>query len=806
MNKVKEKINITGMSCANCAASIEKGLEPKEGVDKIEVNFAADNAFIEYDAEQIDKKEINNTIEQLGYEVVEDDAEQIELEIQEMSCANCATTVEKVLNDLDGVERANVNFGSEKAYVKYDHAKVNVAEMIDSIQNAGYDADKVEGDLFEKQQETKEKAIDKLKKKVIFSAVLSSPLLLAMITNFLNVNIEFLHYPWFQMLLATPVQFFIGWQFYKSAYLNLKVKNAGMDLLVAMGTSAAYFFSIYNGFIKNVPTTTHADLYFEASAILITLILLGKYFEAVAKGKTSQAIKKLMDLKAKTARVIRNGDTVDIPVEDVRIDDQVVVRPGEKIPVDGEIISGNTTIDESMLTGESIPVEKEQGDKVFGGTINKHGSVTFKATGIGKDSVLSNIIRIVEQAQANQPPIQRLADKISAIFVPTVVSIAVITFLLWFFITGNTTAGIIAAVSVLVISCPCALGLATPTAIMVGTGKGAENGILIKNGASLETAYKIDALILDKTGTITKGKPEVTDIVPLNGKSKKEILDITAAVENKSEHPLAETIVKKARDFIDNIKEADDFKSYPGKGVSGKVEGKNVVVGTAKLLTKQKIKLNSEKDKAAELEKEGKTVVMVAIDNQVEALIGIADTIKEDSVTAIKRLKSMGIDLYMITGDNKRTAAAIGKQVGIEKDKILAEVLPENKSDEVKKLQNKGKTVAMAGDGVNDAPALATANIGMAIGSGSDIAIESGDIALMNDSLETIVAAINLSKKTMKKIKQNLFWAFFYNSLGIPIAALGLLSPIIAGAAMSFSSVSVVSNSLSLKRYDPKEN
>ena len=804
MSQITETIKITGMSCANCAASIEKGLKQKQGVKSADVNFAGDSAYVEYDDDFIDRSTINSVIQKLGYDVVEE-GEQLELDIEDMSCANCAQSVEKALSALEGVKDASVNFGSEKAYVEYDSHKISVDEMIKAVEKVGYGAKLADAEIFEKQQKARDDSLKKLRTKVIISAILSFPLLMAMITNFLNLNVEFLHYPWFQMLLATPVQFIIGWRFYKSAFQSLKVKSAGMDLLVAMGTSAAYFFSVYNGFIKSIPEGSHPHLYFEASAMLITLILLGKYFEAVAKGKTSEAIQKLMDLQATTARVIRDGDTVDIPVEQVQIDDRVVVRPGEKIPVDGEIIDGNSSVDESMLTGESIPVEKEKGDQVYGGTINQYGSLTFQAKGIGKNSVLSNIIKIVEQAQANQPPIQRLADKISAIFVPAVVSIAVLTFLLWFFITGNTTAGIIAAVSVLVISCPCALGLATPTAIMVGTGKGAENGILIKNGASLETAYKIDALVLDKTGTITKGKPEVTDIVPLNNRSEREVLEITAAVENKSEHPLAETIVKKAREFIDNVPDAQDFESYPGKGVSGKVQNQKVVVGTQKLLRNRKIKLNSEKDKAAELEKEGKTVVMVAIDGKVEALIGIADTIKEDSVEAIKKLKDMGIEIYMITGDNSRTAQAIGKQVGISEENILAEVLPKNKSDEVKKLQDSGKTVAMAGDGVNDAPALATAHVGMAIGSGSDIAIESGDIALMNDSLETIVAAIKLSKKTMRKIKQNLFWAFFYNVLGIPVAAFGLLSPIIAGAAMSFSSVSVVSNSLSLKRYDPKK-
>src|SRR6056297_168354 len=765
----KENLKIAGMSCANCAISIEKGLKNKDGVKDINVNFGADSASIEYDEEKLHSEEIKNVIHDLGYKLIDNESDNsgsVQLSLSGMSCNNCALSIEDTIKNLDGVNKVQVNFSSEKAYVEYNPELINPDKIIEEVNKTRYSASKISQSGYEKQEKVKKQELKNLRNKVIISAILSFPLLLAMIVNFLGIDFALLHKTLFQFLLATPVQFFIGKRFYKNAYHSLKAKTAGMDTLVAMGTSAAYFFSIYNGFIKDVPPGGHRALYFEASAILITLILFGKYLEAVAKGKTSQAIKKLMNLQPKYATVIIDGENKEIPIEKVSINDKILVKPGEKIAVDGVVVNGNSSVDESMITGESIPVEKKSGDKVIGGTINQNGSITFKAKKIGKDTVLSNIIRIVEEAQANQPPIQRLADKVSAIFVPSVVSIAIITFILWMILNGDLNQSFVAAVSVLVISCPCALGLAIPTAIMVGTGLGAKNGILIKNGTSLETAHKITSIIFDKTGTITKGKPVVTDILTFNDVDEKKLLQVSASIENKSEHPLAETIVKEAKNRKIKFLDFKDFKAIPGKGVKANYKKDKIFIGTADLRK----------------------------NNEIIGLIGIADTIKEDSKEVIEQIKSMGIDIYMITGDNQRTAEAIGKQVGIKKGNILANVLPKNKADEVEKLKKNGSVVAMVGDGVNDAPALATADIGMAIGSGSDIAIESGDIALMNNSLFTIVSAIKLSKKTINKVKQNLFWAFIYNTLGIPIAALGFLSPLIAGAAMSFSSVSVVTN------------
>src|SRR6056297_673066 len=804
----KENLKIAGMSCANCAISIEKGLKNKDGVKDINVNFGADSASIEYDEEKLHSEEIKNVIHDLGYKLIDNESDNsgsVQLSLSGMSCNNCALSIEDTIKNLDGVNKVQVNFSSEKAYVEYNPELINPDKIIEEVNKTGYSASKITQSGYEKQEKVKKQELKNLRNKVIISAILSFPLLLAMIVNFLGIDFALLHKTLFQFLLATPVQFFIGKRFYKNAYHSLKAKTAGMDTLVAMGTSAAYFFSIYNGFIKDVPPGGHRALYFEASAILITLILFGKYLEAVAKGKTSQAIKKLMNLQPKYATVIIDGENKEIPIEKVSINDKILVKPGEKIAVDGVVVNGNSSVDESMITGESIPVEKTKNDNVIGGTINQNGSITFKAKKIGKDTVLSNIIRIVEEAQANQPPIQRLADKVSAIFVPSVVSIAIITFILWMILNGDLNQSFVAAVSVLVISCPCALGLAIPTAIMVGTGLGAKNGILIKNGTSLETAHKITSIIFDKTGTITKGKPVVTDILTFNDVDEKKLLQVSASIENKSEHPLAETIVKEAKNRKIKFLDFKDFKAIPGKGVKANYKKDKIFIGTADLMKDNGIDIKQYNEKIHSLENDGKTTVIIGKNDEIIGLIGIADTIKEDSKEVIEQIKSMGIDVYMITGDNQRTAEAIGKQVGIKKDNILANVLPKNKADEVEKLKKEGSVVAMVGDGINDAPALATADIGMAIGSGSDIAIESGDIALMNNSLKTIVAAINLSKKTMSKIKQNLFWAFFYNTLGIPVAALGFLTPIIAGTAMSFSSVSVVSNSLLLKKYKPKK-
>ncbi len=801
----KQSIKISGMSCAACAARIEKGLNRLEGVKLANVNFAIEKATIEFDDDKIDSEKFNETIEKLGFGVVKEDIKKgskAELKITGMSCAACSARIEKKLNKTEGIEQATVNLATQRASVEYDISKVKVSDILKIIHDLGYGAERAEEVNQDKEKEQRLKEIKTLKLTLIISAVLSTPLVLAMVLSMLNIPLlSFLHNPYFQLVIATPVQFIIGFRFYKHAYFALRSKSANMDVLISMGTSAAYFFSLYNVFFEEVQQGMMKNLYFEAAAVIITLILLGKYLEAVAKGKTSDAIKKLMGLQAKTARVIRNGIEEDIPIEEVMLGDIVVVRPGEKLPVDGKIIEGRSSIDESMLTGESIPVEKKAGDYVIGATINKVGTFRFEATKIGKDTALSQIIKMVEDAQGSKAPIQKIADKVSGIFVPVVVGIALITFIIWYLSTGDITKAIVSSVAVLVIACPCALGLATPTAIMVGTGKGAENGILIKGGEHLEMAYKLNAVVLDKTGTITKGQPEVTDIIVLGNFDKSEILKLAAITEKSSEHPLGVAIYEHGKKEFSSIDNPGQFEAIPGRGVKSFVDNRVIYMGTRKLMKERNIAIGNVEAAIAKLEDEGKTAMLMAIDNNLEAIIAVADTLKESSKEAIDELQKMGIDVYMITGDNKRTANAIAKQVGITN--VLAEVLPENKAEEVEKLMAKGKIVAMVGDGINDAPALATANIGMAIGTGTDVAIEAADITLMRGDLRTIPAAIRLSRMTMRKIKQNLFWAFFYNIIGIPFAAFGLLNPMIAGGAMAFSSVSVVTNSLSLKGYDP---
>ncbi len=799
----KENFSITGMSCAACAARIEKGLNKIEGIKQANVNFAIEKATVEYEDTLVNSDKIGEAVRKLGYDVLQQTTSnnnRVELKITGMSCAACSAKIEKRLGKMEGVSAAAVNLATEKANVEFDPSIVKVSDIINVVGNLGYQAEKIEDISQDREKAQREKEIKKLRNELITSAVLSSPLILAMVLSLLKLDVAFLHNQYFQLVIATPVQFIIGWRFYKNAYHALKAKSANMDVLIAMGTSAAYFFSIYNAFfVPEKPGVMMKELYFEAGAVIITLILLGKYFEAVAKGKTSEAIKKLMGLQAKTARVVHNGAEEDIPVEEVEVGYIVVVRPGEKIPVDGKIIEGNSSIDESMLTGESLPVEKKVGDPVIGATINKFGTFKFEATKIGKDTALSQIIKMVEDAQGSKAPIQKIADQVSGIFVPVVIGIALLTFLIWYFAAGDFTAAIVSAVSVLVIACPCALGLATPTAIMVGTGKGAENGILIKGGEHLERAYKLNSIVLDKTGTITKGKPEVTDIIPLNRQDKEELLKIAAIAEKNSEHPLGAAIYERGKADFGNIPDPDGFEAIPGRGIKAIIGDKEVYIGTRKLLNEKGIETNNIENTITGLEDEGKTAMLMAIDNKIEAVVAVADTVKENSREAIEDLLKMGIEVYMLTGDNKRTAAAIAKQVGIKN--VLAEVLPENKAEEVEKLKKQGKIVGMVGDGINDAPALATADIGMAIGTGTDVAIEAADITLMRGDLRSIPTAIKLSKKTMKKIKQNLFWAFIYNIIGIPFAALGLLSPIIAGGAMAFSSVSVVTNSLSLKRF-----
>jgi len=689
------------------------------------------------------------------------------------------------------VEEANVNFSTTKATIIHNE-NVSVKDLIKKINDGGWDATLIkEGEnSFKKQARLQRKERRYYRNLFLFSLIFAIPaFIIGMV--FMWVNIEIPYEGYILWALATPIQFIVGWQFYNGTWTALKNKTANMDSLIALGTSAAYFFSVYA--ILFQPSLGQ---YFETSAILITLVIMGRWFESVAKGKTSDAIKKLMQLSPKIAMVKRNGKFVKISIDDVKVGDIILVKPGEKIPVDGTIIDGHSSVDESMLTGESIPIEKNKGDRVISATINKNGSFTYKATKVGANTTLSQIIKLIDEAQGKKAPIQRFADVVAAYFVPVVIGIALVTFLVWN-IFQPVSFAVITAVAVLVIACPCALGLATPTAVMVGSGKGARSGILIKGGDALETAHKLNYIIFDKTGTITKGSPEVTDVI---GKDKKEILKLSGLLERNSEHPLAEAILKKAPKLPNH--KTVGFKAIPGYGVTGKIKNNTYYLGNPKLMQKKKISLDNYKDKIAKLETQGKTVMILA-DKKIIGLIGVADRIRDTSRRAVKELQDLDLNVYMITGDNERTANAIAKKAGIKK--VFSEVLPKDKADYVKKLQKKGK-VAMVGDGINDAPALAQADIGIAMGSGTDVAMETGNIVLMKNNLLDVPKSIRLSKQTMSKIKQNMFWALFYNSLGIPIAAgvlypfTGwLLSPIIAGAAMAFSSVSVVTNSLLLK-------
>lgn len=794
MSIKKINIDINGMTCAACSTRVEKALNKKEGVSNAVVNLLGQKATIEFDSESIQPNELVKTIEKTGYEVP---LISKTLLIEGMTCAACSTRIDKVLNKIDGIVKANVNLSTNKALVEFPSGLISDEELIKVVEKAGYKAEmEIERDL-DREKELREKEIKSLKTSFIISAILSIPLFSAMFFHMAgvhNVLSDLLNNGWFQLLLATPVQFIIGYRFYKGAFNSLRGGGANMDVLIAMGTSAAYFYSVYNLLIG-----VH-EFYFESSAVIITLILLGKLFEAIAKGKTSEAIKKLMGLQPKTAKVIRNNVEVDLPLEKLEIGDIIVVRPGERVPVDGIIVDGNSSLDESMITGESIPTDKTVGDNVIGATINKFGAFKFEATKIGKDTVLSQIIKLVEDAQGSKAPVQRLADKISGVFVPIVVVIAALAFLGFYIIGKDFNTGLINAVAVLVIACPCALGLATPTAIMVGTGKAAENGILIKSGEHLESAHKMDTIIFDKTGTITKGEPEVTDILNLKNVDKDSLLRIAASVERASEHPLGQSIVKRGIEEGLDLKEPESFSSVPGKGLEAKFEGQDILIGNRRLMNENSIIISDvEEEKMLKLEREGKTAMLIALDGELSGIIAVADQIKETSLKAIKELQSMGLEVYMITGDNERTAQAIAKEIGITN--ILADVLPENKAEKVEALKSQGKHVGMVGDGINDAPALAAADVGFAIGTGTDVAMEAADITLMRGDLNGVVTAIRLSHKTMKTIKQNLFWAFFYNTIGIPFAALGFLNPMVAGAAMAFSSVSVVSNSLRLKKF-----
>jgi len=789
MSVKKATIDVLGMTCAACSARVEKALNKQKGVVDASVNLLQQKASVEYNSDEINIDELVKAIEKTGYEVPTD---QRTLLIEGMTCAACSARVEKALSKIDGVIRSNVNLSTNKALFQFYSGSVSDETLIKAVEKAGYKAQVEYERNIDREKELREKEIKSLKTSFIISLIFTIPLFSAMFFHMAGIH-NILTNGYFQLLLATPVQFIVGYRFYKGAYKSLRGGGANMDVLVAMGTSAAYFYSLYNLLVG-----VH-EYYFEASAVIITLILLGKTFEAIAKGRTSEAIKKLMGLQPKTARVIKDGIEKDIPIEEVQIGDIIVVRPGERVPVDGVIIEGNSSIDESMITGESIPVDKSVGDEVIGATINKFGSFKFQATKVGKDTVLSQIVKMVEEAQGSKAPVQRLADKISGIFVPIVIGIALVTFLIYYLVVGDFNIGLINAVAVLVIACPCALGLATPTAIMVGTGKGAENGILFKSGEHLERAHEMKAIVFDKTGTITKGEPEVTDIIPVGNMDRDELLKLAATVEKTSEHPLGQAIVKKAEENLLMIEKAEEFTAIPGKGIKAGFGNKTIYVGNRRLMEEENMDVKSLEERLSQLEEEGKTAMIVAVDGNIEGIIAVADRIKDSSKEAIEKLIKMGLEVYMITGDNERTARAIGEQVGIEN--ILAEVLPENKAEVVESIKAKGKKVGMVGDGINDAPALAAADVGFAIGTGTDVAIEAADVTLMRGDLMSIVTAIRLSHRTMRAIKQNLFWAFFYNTIGIPFAALGFLNPMIAGAAMAFSSVSVVTNSLRLRKF-----
>ncbi|MCU5371324.1 MULTISPECIES: heavy metal translocating P-type ATPase [Bacillus cereus group] len=801
MNEQKEaNLQISGMTCAACANRIEKGLKKVEGVHDANVNFALEKTKIMYDPQKTNPQQFKEKVESLGYGIVSDKAE---FTVSGMTCAACANRVEKRLNKLEGVNEATVNFALESATVDFNPDEINVNEMKSAITKLGYKlelkSDEQDGSTDHRLQE-----IERQKKKFIVSFILSFPLLWAMVSHFSFTSFiylpDMLMNPWVQMALATPVQFIIGGQFYVGAYKALRNKSANMDVLVALGTSAAYFYSVYLS-IQSIGSSEHmTDLYFETSAVLITLIILGKLFEAKAKGRSSEAIKKLMGLQAKTATVVRDGTEMKILIEEVVAGDIVYVKPGEKIPVDGEIVEGKSAIDESMLTGESIPVDKTIGDVVIGSTMNKNGFLKVKATKVGRDTALAQIIKVVEEAQGSKAPIQRVADQISGIFVPVVVGIAIITFAVWMiFVTPGDFGGALEKmIAVLVIACPCALGLATPTSIMAGSGRSAEYGILFKGGEHLEATHRLDTVILDKTGTVTNGKPVLTDVIVADGFHEEEILRLVGAAEKNSEHPLAEAIVDGIKEKKIDIPSSETFGAIPGFGIESVVEGEQLLIGTRRLMKKFNIDIEEVSKSMEELEREGKTAMLIAINKEYAGIVAVADTVKDTSKAAIARLKKMGLDVVMITGDNTQTAQAIAKQVGI--DHVIAEVLPEGKAEEVKQLQAQGKKVAMVGDGINDAPALATADIGMAIGTGTDVAMEAADITLIRGDLNSIADAIFMSKMTIRNIKQNLFWALAYNGLGIPIAALGFLAPWVAGAAMAFSSVSVVLNALRLQR------
>lgn len=815
-------LSIRGMTCAACALRIEKTVRKLPGIEQASVNLASEKLFVEYDENRLSLDGIKEAVAKIGYEVIEKSANaSVSIPIGEMTCAACAQRIEKVVKKLEGVESVSVNFATEKATIVYMPQVIRLSMIKDSIEKIGYKVMEInKSDAADEDRIRKQKEINILWTKFGISAVFSIPLLyIAMVPmlpkygivlpypNSLDPMNYSLIYALLEMLLVLPV-IGVGYKFYTVGYKALWNRSPNMDSLIAIGTTAAVLYSVYNTFQIAVGNFKAVQaLYFETAGVIITLILLGKSLEAVSKGRTSEAIKKLMGLAPKTALIIQNGEEKEIPIEEVEIGDVIVVKPGAKIPVDGSVIEGNTSIDESMLTGESMPVDKKAGDPVYTASINTTGTIQFTAEKIGSDTALAQIIKLVEDAQGSKAPIAALADKVSGVFVPIVCVIALVAGIAWFIGSGGDVKfALTIFISVLVIACPCALGLATPTAIMVATGKGAENGILIKGGEALETAHKINTIVFDKTGTITEGKPTITDVLTTEGTEASSLLQITASAEKNSEHPLGQAIVQGAQGKGLELLKVEHFDSITGRGIEALINGQMILAGNRKLMEERKISLTALATESDRLAGDGKTPMYVAIDNRLAGIIAVADVVKASSRLAIENLHKMGIEVAMITGDNQKTADAIARQVGI--DRVLAEVLPQDKSNEVIKLQKEGRKVAMVGDGINDAPALAQADIGIAIGSGTDVAMESADIVLMRSQLTDVPTAINLSKRTIRNIKQNLFWAFGYNVIGIPIAAgvlhiFGgpLLNPVFAAAAMSLSSVSVLTNALRLKRF-----
>ena len=848
------KLKIKGMHCLSCEKIIFEELSELPGTSAIVVSYKTKSGELIFDDQKVSTKQILQTIGKHGYqaEIVdekiissqpkerihssashstdiashdhrEDNSQsankRISLSISGMHCASCAGIIERALKKLS-VGQATVNYGTEKASIVYDESKVGIDSIIQAVKKAGYGATLIDEKDTDFDRKKKEREIVLLRKKFIFGLVFSLPMFYFMLLDFFRWmpgnNLLPPYFGIISLILTIPVQFIIGAGFYQGMWSSLKMRTFNMDSLIAIGTSTAFFYSLItfviyaltNNSIIGLAGEKIPDLYFETASFLITFVVLGKWLEAKAKGKTSDAIKKLMGLQAKTARVLRDGKTVDIPVDKVIKGDIVLVRPGEKIPVDGIITQGTSAVDESMVTGESLPVEKGVNDIVIGATINKTGSFEFKATKVGLETTLSQIIRLIEEAQGSKAPIQAFADRISAWFVPMVIIIAFLTLIIWLLLGSSIAFALMAFTAVIVIACPCALGLATPTAIMVGTGKGAEHGILIKGGEPLEATEKVTDIIFDKTGTLTNGKPAVTDVIGFGGNNKDDIIQISASLEKSSEHPLAEAIYNYSKEKGVKLFEIADFYAVPGHGVSAKIKKKKYYFGNRKLISDiAKLDIEKINQKISEIEEQGKTVMILADEKEILGAVAVADTVKETSRDAISQLQAMGINLYMITGDNIRTANAIAQQVGISN--ILAEVLPEDKAKEVKKLQDQGKVVAMVGDGINDAPALAQANLGIAMGSGTDVAMETGGIVIIKNDLRDVVASIELSRETMGKIRQNMFFALFYNVIGIPIAArvfigFGLiLKPELAGLAMALSSISVVSNSLLLRVFKP---